>query len=115
MLESILKSLLDHLVELLAVWIVSIGGLVLHKAREYFKAQLTDAQYELMCKISKDIYEYVEREYGEKLKKAGHEKLQIAIEEFNEQMKKHGLPYDANDFVLQVEKIIKQEKDKFGV
>lgn len=115
MMQELVKHLLDSLVEILTVAIFSIGSLVLQKVKAYFHAKLTDSQYNLMVQISKDIYEFVEREYGEKLGKTGREKLQLALEEFEQQMQKHGLPYTANDFILQVEKIIRQERIGQGI
>jgi hypothetical protein len=110
MMQEIVKVVADSLVEVLVLSLLSFGSLALAKARQYLKSKTTDKQYDMLVKISKDIYNYVEREFGEKLQEKGQEKLERGMQIFDAQMKKHNLPYSAVDFKLQVEKIIKEEK-----
>lgn len=110
MFEQILKQVIDGAVQVLAVAVLSLGTMAINKVKEYFKSKLTDKQYDLMCKVAYDIYEYVEHEHGYKEGLVGGEKLKIAMQLFDEQMKKLNLPYTAEDFKLQVEKIIRQER-----
>jgi hypothetical protein len=112
MMQEIVQTVADSLVEVLVLSLLSFGSFALAKGRTYLKTKTTDKQYDMLVKISKDVYEYVEREFGEKLGEYGEEKLTRGFQVFDAQMKKHNLPYSAQDFKLQVEKIIKQEKAK---
>jgi hypothetical protein len=110
MVNEIIKLAMDSLVEVGLLALLSFGSLAVAKVKSYLKAKTTDKQYETMSKISQDVYEYVEREFGDKLKEKGQDKLARAMQVFDAQMAKHNLPYTAVDFKLQVEKIIRKEK-----
>jgi hypothetical protein len=112
MVNEIIKLAMDSLVEIGVLALLSFGSIAVNKVKSYLKAKTTDKQYETMAKISKDVYDYVEREFGDKLQEKGQDKLARAMQVFDAQMAKHNLPYSAVDFKMQVEKIIKQEKDK---
>lgn len=110
MMEEIVKALIDSLVELTLVGLTTLVGVVVHKQRQILKTKLSDEQYQLMTKIAQDIYDYVEREYGQKLGLYGEEKMKIAEREFDRLMQKYELPYTSHDLKMQIEKIIKYEK-----
>lgn len=112
MMEEALQVLIGSAVEILVISLLSFGSIALAKAKSYLKAKTADKQYDMLTKISKDVYEYVEREFGDKLKEIGYKKLERGMQIFDTQMKKHNLPYTAEDFKLQVEKIIKEEEAK---
>lgn len=109
-MQEIVKLFLDSLVEMLVLALMGLGSLALAKGKAYLKAKTNEKQYDTMVKISQDVYKYVEREFGEKLQEKGQDKLGRALNVFDAQMKKHNLPYSAQDFKLQVEKIIREEK-----
>lgn len=111
MMQDIVNTIANSLVEVLVLSVLSLGSVALHKVKGYMKAKTTDKQYDMLVKISSDVYEYVEREFGHKLGEFGEEKLARGLQVFDAQMKKHNLPYSAQDFKLQVEKIIKREKE----
>ncbi|NGY84894.1 hypothetical protein F6Y03_31045 [Bacillus megaterium] len=109
-MEQIVQTVLNSAVEVLVLVVMSLGSVALAKVRHYLKTKTTEKQYDTMTKISKDVYGYVEREFGDKLKETGADKLERAMQVFDAQMKQHNLPYSAKDFKVQVEKIIKEEK-----
>jgi len=111
-MEEIIKVIIDNLVEIITLTVMSLMGMAVAKVKAYIKAKTTNEQYMMLEKVSRDVYEYVEREFGDKLKEHGALKLQRAMEVFDAQMKKHNLPYTAVDFKMQVEKIIREEKAK---
>lgn len=110
MMEQMMKGILDGVAQALMIGLASLVGLAIQKIREFFKSKLTEKQYDLMSRVAYDVYEYIEHEYGMKAGASGETKLQFGMELFDKQMKKLGLPYTAEDFKLQVEKIIRQEK-----
>jgi Bacteriophage holin of superfamily 6 (Holin_LLH) len=112
MMQEIVKVVADSIVEVLVLSVLSFGSLALAKAKQYLKSKTTEKQYDMLVKISQDVYDYVEREFGDKLQEQGQKKLERAMQVFDAQMQKHNLPYSSVDFKLQVEKIIKQEKQK---
>lgn len=111
-MQEVVNAVANSLVEVLILSVLSFGSFALAKARKYLKAKTTDKQYDMLVKISSDVYEYVEREFGHKLNEFGEEKFARGMQVFDAQMKKHDLPYSAQDFKLQVEKIIKKEKEQ---
>lgn len=110
MMQDVIQTIANSLVEVLVLAVLSFGSVALAKARKYLKSKTTDRQYDTMVKIAQDTYHYVEREFGDKLQEKGQEKLGRALQVFDAQMQKHNLPYSAQDFKLQVEKIIREEK-----
>ena len=110
-MQDIVQTVANSLVEVLVLAILSFGSVALAKAKSYLKSKTTEKQYDTMAKIAEDTYHYVEREFGDKLQEKGQEKLGRALQVFDSQMKKHNLPYSAQDFKLQVEKIIREEKN----
>jgi putative NADPH-quinone reductase len=111
MYETIIHNILNMLVELLVPAVLAYGTYALTKAKGYLKSKMNEKHYNVMTSVAHDIYQYVEREYGDKLYFEGAEKLEIASELFNKKMKELGIPYSAEDFKIQVEKIIKAEKE----
>lgn len=111
-MQEVVQLIVHNAVEALLLALVTLATMAINKARAYFKAKTTERQYETMVKISKDVYDYVEREFGDKLKEKGSDKLGRAFQVFDTQMKQHKLPYSSADFKLQVEKIIREEKMK---
>lgn len=111
-MEQFLLSLSEGVTQLLVVVIFSLLSYGLKKGNDFIKSKLSKNQYEVFSTISQDIYDYVEREFGGKLKEAGSAKLQRAMEVYKDQAAKHDLPYGIEDFKVQIEKINKKEQDK---
>ena len=109
-MEELVRTAIDLVVEIALVSLMTFGAYVLAQVKTFFKAKTSDKQYEQLKKIASDIYEYVEREYGEKIRSTGEEKFEYALYEFKRQMEKHSLPYTEEDLRMQIEKIIRQEK-----
>ena len=110
-MEQFFTSLTESAVQLLVVVVLSLGSYGVKKANDFIKSKLSDNQYKVFRTLSEDIYNYVENEFGEKLKEAGAKKLQRAMQVFKQKKEKYNLPFDVDDFKVQIERINKQKKE----
>lgn len=109
-MEQFLLSLSEGVTQLLVVVIFSLLSYGIKKGNDFLKSKLNKSQYDMFSTLSQDVYDYVEREFGQKLQEGGSAKLQRALKVYEEQAKKHGLKYGIEDFKVQIEKINRAEK-----
>lgn len=110
-MQDILASLIQEYLPQIVIGVLGVIGTILGKhARRFLKANTNEKQRAIIKDVVSDVYGYVEREYGDKIKKSGEEKFKIGLDMFERKMEENEIPVNADEFQTQIERLIREEK-----